>query len=194
LFSKQLRGRPRQTELDRRILEAALRLLAERGYAHMSLDDVASAARTTRATIYLRYASKAALVADAIMHARGADGLPKPNGNLRQDLVTQLRHFRASMDTPYSLAIIGSALAEERAAPELLATLREHIVRTRREMLRTILHEAQARNELAPQANIEIAVSMLIGSYYALAISGAPIPPDWSELLVDQVLNGLLPG
>jgi AcrR family transcriptional regulator len=194
MCSKQLRGRPRQAELDRRILEAALRLLAEVGYAHMSLDDVATAAHTTRATIYLRYASKAALVTDAIMHARGESGLPQPGGNLRQDLVTQLRHFRASMDTPYSLAIIGSALAEEHATPELLTTLREHIVRSRREMLCTILHEAQTRNELAPQANIELAVSQLVGSYYALAIAGDPIPPDWPELLVDQVLGGLLPG
>jgi hypothetical protein len=98
------------------------------------------------------------------------------------------------MDTPYSLAIIGSALAEEHATPELLATLREHIVRSRREMLHTILHKAQARNELAPQANIELAVSQFVGSYYALAIAGDPIPPDWAELLVDQVLGGLLSG
>lgn len=194
MCSKQLRGRPRQAELDRRILEAALLLLSEGGYAHLSLEDVATAAHTTRATIYLRYASKAALVADAIMHARGASGLPKPSGNLRQDLVTQLEHFRASMETPYSLAIIGSALAEERATPELLATLREHIVRSRREMLHALLHEAQTRNELAPQAHIELAVSQLVGSYYALAIAGDPIPPDWPELLVDQVLSGLLPG
>ena len=192
--SKQLRGRPRQAELDRRILEAALRLLSERGYAHLSLEDVATAAHTTRATIYLRYVSKAALVADAILYARGTSCLPKLSGNLRQDLVTQLGHFRASMETPYSMAIIGSALAEERATPELLATLREHIVRSRREMLRTLLHEAQTRNELMPQAHIELAVSQLLGSYYALAIAGDPIPPDWPELLVDQVLSGLLPG
>jgi AcrR family transcriptional regulator len=194
MCSKQLRGRPRQAELDRRILEAALRLLAEEGYAHMSLDDVATAAHTMRATIYLRYASKAALVADAIIHARGESGLPQSSNDLRQDLVTQLQHFRASMDTPYSLAIIGSALAEEHATPELLATLREHIIRSRREMLHTILYKAQTRNELSPQANIELAVSQLIGSYYALAIAGDPIPPDWPELLVDQVLNGLQPG
>ncbi len=192
MCSKQLRGRPRQTELDRRILEAALHQLSEGGYARLSLENVATAAHTTRATIYLRYASKAALVADAIIHARGVGGLPKLSGNLRQDLVTQLEHFRASMDTPYSMAIIGSALAEERATPELLATLREHIIRSRRDMLHALLHEAQIRNELAPQVHIDLAVSQLVGSYYALAIAGDPIPPDWPELLVDQVLSGLL--
>jgi hypothetical protein len=61
-------------------------------------------------------------------------------------------------------------------------------------MLHTLLHEAQTRNELVPQTNIELAVSQLVGSYYALAIAGDPIPPDWPELLVDQVLSGLLPG
>lgn len=48
--------------------------------------------------------------------------------------------------------------------------------------------------ELAPQARIELAVSQLVGRYSALAIAGDPIPPDWPELLVDQVLSGLLPG
>ncbi len=193
MASRQARGRPRQAELNQRILEATLHLLAEKGYAHLSLDDVATAAHTTRATIYLRYTSKAALVVDAMMYARGQSGLPQPGGDLRRDLVEQLQHFRVSMDTPYSLAIIGSALAEEKATPALLNALREHIVRSRREALRTLLNEARARHELAPQANIDLAVSQLIGSYYALAIAGDPIPADWPELLVDQLLHGLLP-
>src|SRR5579885_1255589 len=106
------RGRPRQAVLDQRILDATLQLLAERGYAHMSMDDVATTAHTTRATIYLRYPSKAVLTAAAIVHARRSFVLPPSTGDLRQDLVAQLHHFQESMAAPYSLPIIGAALAE----------------------------------------------------------------------------------
>ncbi len=188
------RGRPRKAALDQNILEATLRLMAEVGYAHMSLEDIATAAHTTRATIYLRYPSKVALAAAAIVHARRAHVLPPTTGELRHDLIAHLRHFQSSMAAPYSLPIIGTALAEEHTAPELLKVLREQVVGTRRRMIRSILQEAQTRNELAPQVDIELVVAQLIGSYYALAIAGDPIPPDWPERVVDQVLAGIAPG
>lgn len=186
------RGRPREAALDERMLDATLRLMAEVGYAHMSLDDIAIAAHTTRATIYLRYPSKAALAAAAIVHARRSFVLPPSTGDLRQDLVAQLRHFQESMAAPYSLPIIGTALAEEYATPELLAVLREHVVASRRHMLRSILQRAQSRNELAPLVDIDLAVAQLLGSYYAFFIAGDPIPPDWPQRVVDQVFSGIL--
>lgn len=188
---KRPRGRPRVIALDQRILEAALRLMAEVGYAHMSLDDVAAAAQTTRATIYLRYASKVELATAAIVYARTDVVLPPPTDNLREDLVVQLRHFQASMAASYSLPLIGTMLAEAHATPELLTIFRERVVRTRRQMLRVILQSAQARTELAPTVDIELVVAQLIGSYYALAIAGEPVPDDWPERIVAQVLAGI---
>jgi AcrR family transcriptional regulator len=192
MYITRPRGRPRQATLDQRILQATLRLLAERGYAHMSLDDIATAARTTRATIYLRYPSKAALAAAAIVHARRLFTLPPLTGDLRYDLVAQLRHFQESMAASYSLPIIGAALAEQHTTPNLLAVLRERVVASRRQMLRSILEEARLRGELAPDVDIDLAVAQLIGSYYALAIAGEPVPSDWPERVVDQVLAGIL--
>ena len=49
-------GRPRNPDLDERILDATRRLLAERGYQGLSIDAVARAAGTTRPTVYLRLA------------------------------------------------------------------------------------------------------------------------------------------
>lgn len=186
------RGRPREAALDERILEATLRLMAEGGYARISLDDIATAAHTTRATIYLRYPSKAALAAAAIVHARRSFVLPPSTGDLRQDLVAQLRHFQESMAAPYSLPMIGSMLAEEHTTPELLTVFRQQVVASRRQMLRSILQQAQSRHELAPLVDINLVVAQLIGSYYALSIAGEPILPDWPERVVDQVFAGIL--
>jgi AcrR family transcriptional regulator len=186
------RGRPREAVLDERILEATLRLMAEVGYARMSFDDIAIAARTTRATIYLRYPSKAALAVAAIVQARRSFVLPPPTGDLCQDLVAQLHHFQESLAAPYSLTIIGTALAEEHTTPELLAVLREQVVASRRQMLRSILQRARSRNELATLVDIDLAVAQLLGSYYAFSIAGDPIPSDWPERVVDQVFAGIV--
>jgi AcrR family transcriptional regulator len=185
------RGRPRLAALDQRILEATLHVLAEGGYAHMSFDDIATAAHTTRATIYLRYPSKAELTAAAIVSAQRPLALPAARGDLRQDLIAQLRHFQESMAAPYSLPVVGMALAESSSTPELLSALREHVVATQRRTLLSILQQAIARNELAPETDIDLAIAQLVGSYYALSIAGESIPADWPERVVDQVLAGI---
>lgn len=186
------RGRPREVALDERILDSTLRLMKGIGYAHMSMDDIATAAHTTRATIYLRYSSKEALAAAAIVYARRAVVLPPPSGILRSDLVAQLRHFQESMAASYSLPLIWTMMAEEHTTPELLAVLREQVVASRRQMLRSILQEARARRELTLSVDIDLAVAQLIGSYYALSIAGEPVPPDWAERVVDQMLAGIV--
>ena len=83
--------------LDQRILEATLLFLAQRGYAHMSLITSLSPSHTTRTTIYLRYPSKAVLTGAASVHARRSFVLPPSTGDLRQDLVAQLRRFQESV-------------------------------------------------------------------------------------------------
>lgn len=63
------RGRPsaeRAAELSERIRNAAQQLMAERGFAAVSLDTIASAAGVTKRTIYARYASKLDLLKDVL--------------------------------------------------------------------------------------------------------------------------------
>ena len=56
------RGRPRSQEADRAILTAAAELLAERGLAAMSIEEVAARAGVGKTTIYRRWPSKIDLV------------------------------------------------------------------------------------------------------------------------------------
>ena len=87
-------GRPRSPALDRAILDAAVHLLSTQGYARMSMDAVAARAGVSKATIYLRYAGKADLATAAIAHLRET-GRPEPTGDLRADLLAQLRSWDA---------------------------------------------------------------------------------------------------
>jgi len=58
---------PRSAEKTRtRILEAAYREFRRRGYSRVSMDDIASAARLTKRTIYHHFSSKDQLLADVL--------------------------------------------------------------------------------------------------------------------------------
>src|SRR5690606_9153447 len=87
-------GRPRDTAKDDSILTATVEVLAESGYAGLSIEAVAQRAGVSRPTIYRRYQNKADLVIDVISHFAASDAsrfdgiAPKTpdTGSLRQDL------------------------------------------------------------------------------------------------------------
>lgn len=164
--------------------------MARDGYARMSVDAVAAEARVSKTTVYLRYPSKAALATAALAHLREQTA-PQPTGDTQADLVAQLRHFRTGIERPFGMSMLGTVLAEEHHIPELLARFREHVVQPRRRMLRSVLEQAQARGELRADADLDTAVAMLIGSYYANYLGGAPLARHWPERAARLILRRL---
>ncbi len=83
-------GRKRDPSRDADILDAALEVLAEEGYAGMTMDMVAERARAGKATVYRRWPSKPALVLDAVARLKKSavdlEHLPD-TGTLRGDLL-----------------------------------------------------------------------------------------------------------
>ncbi|MDX6556334.1 MAG: hypothetical protein QOD86_2529 [Miltoncostaeaceae bacterium] len=183
-------GRPRSGAADRAIIDAALRLLAADGYARMTMDGVAAEAGVGKASIYLRYKGKADLATAALAHLRDA-GRREPTGDLRRDLVDLLSQMRANAERVSVMGIIGTCLAEEGHTPELLRLFRERTLGPRRAALAALLAGASDRGELAPEADVEAAVTLLMGAYQSRYLSGEPFPERWEERLVATLLAGL---
>jgi AcrR family transcriptional regulator len=187
---KRGRGRPRSEQADRSILTAAFDLLSEQGYTRMSMDAVAARAGVTKPTVYLRYRSKADLTTAALASHAPAD-LPPETGDLRTDLVAQLRHLRRGIESAGGLAMVGNVLAEERHTPELLERFRERVLAVRRGQLRALLEHGRERGDISADADVDAAVHMLVGAYYAQYLAGDPFTLHWPEAEVDVVLGGL---
>ena len=187
------RGRPRPPDTDQKILAATLELLGRDGYARMSVDAIAARAGVTKPTIYLRWPSKAALAAAALMELAAARErtVPVETGDTYVDLVAQARHFQSGVSRPFGISLVGAVLAEEHETPELLALYRKHIVAPRRALLRRVLEHARERGELRTDADLDLAVNMLVGAYYAQHLAGKPFARDWAEQVVDTVVTGL---
>ena len=183
-------GRPRDPDVEARILEVTLRLMAQRGYSRMSLDEIAAEAGASKPTLYRRWPTKADLATAALrtLQIREAE---VDTGDTVGDLTGILQNFRKSLLRPNGLSLIGTVLAEEHHNPELLALFRERIVGPRRAMLARVLQRAAERGELHGVADIDAAVNMLIGAFYARYLASSKIPSEYPAELVRIVWEGI---
>ncbi|MFN7932526.1 MAG: TetR/AcrR family transcriptional regulator [Bryobacteraceae bacterium] len=183
-------GRPRDPETEERILAVALRMLSVDGYSRMSLDAVAAEAGVSKPTIYRRWSSKADLATAALRTMQVAE--PKVDtGTTVGDLVAALENFSRSLLRPNGMSLIGTVLAEEGHTPELLRLFRERIVKPRRELLKGILERAAGRGELRAGVDVDAAVQMLVGGFYARYLAHGRVPGGFARELVEIVWGGV---
>ena len=74
LNNANTQGRPRDPSVDQAILRAALELFVEHGIAGASIEKIAKQAGVAKTSIYRRWTSREALLAQAIEVARNATG------------------------------------------------------------------------------------------------------------------------
>ena len=157
--------------------------MREVGYARLTMEGVAAAAGVSKPTLYLRYSGKAELVVAAHERVR-LEQAPAPTGDLRADLVAQLRHLQETF-ARLGMSVIGVCLAEEESLPDLIAGLRTRSLEPGRAILRGAMQAAVARGELPPDADVETAIETAVGAYYARYLAGQPFDDAWAERVAD---------
>jgi AcrR family transcriptional regulator len=176
--------------VEARILDVTLALLADQGYSRMSLDEVAARSGVSKPTLYRRWPNKADLATAALRTLQ----LREPavdTGSTVGDLTRILQNFRRSLLRPNGMALIGAILSEENHSPELLALFRQRIVAPRRRMLSAVLERARQRGELREKADIDAAVNLLVGAFYARYLQQSEIPYGYPAQLVSIVWEGV---
>lgn len=118
-------GRPRSESADRAILEAARDELAHTGFDRFSLDRVATAAGVAKQTVYRRYASKNALVAECILHGYVVAPaiVPDDGATVQVDVASWIRGFAVTLAQPQVVALIRAATCASSATAALAARL-----------------------------------------------------------------------
>lgn len=186
-------GRPRDERASRAINEAALRQLAEVGYANVTMESVAAEAGVARATVYRRYHDKADLVTAAIAAGAGdqnARGSTKKDP--RQDLVRLLVAFDRRFAEP-CLEVVGGLLGA-REEPHAMDLHRQRVVGPRLAEARGLLERAQQAGQLDPGADLDLAMQMLIGVVFTRRVSGIASERGWAERAVAAIWRGMGPG
>jgi hypothetical protein len=134
------------------------------------------------------FGSKAALASSALETLRR--GTPRhPSGDVRKDLIEELTLFRKGALRANGMSMLGAVLAEQNENPDLLRVFREHVIAPRRENIRRLLRAGLDAGQLRADVDIELAITMLVGSLYASYTAGRPVRKNWPERVVDAWLN-----
>ena len=189
------RGRPRSQEADRSILAAAVELLAERGLAAMSIEEVAARAGVGKATIYRRWPSKGLLALDAFVTSFRAEQPLPDTGTLRGDLLEALHAWvRAVTRTPMG-RLLADLIAEAQHDPELRAAWRDRVLEPLRSQHRIMLDRAIARGEIPATVDREVVLDLFFGAaQHRLLLGHLPLTEDFIRSVVDVILDGILRG
>jgi AcrR family transcriptional regulator len=148
------RGRPRDPSVDTAIRAATMDLLGEIGYAQLTMDQVAARAKVSKASLYLRWPNKVALVADALQHrARAVPEIPDTGslpGDMRAFLGALLRSRHAASR---ALQAVSGEIASN---PELRKAWHRGLAGMLTGCLRTIVARAAERGELPAGSDVEL--------------------------------------
>ncbi|MCA4752700.1 MULTISPECIES: TetR/AcrR family transcriptional regulator [Mycolicibacterium] len=175
------------TERESELLAVTLRLLQQHGYDRLTVEAVATEAKSSKATIYRRWPSKTELVLAAFIEGTRVQLVPPRTGSLRTDLLTigtsvctQAREHGSTM----------SAIMSEIAhSPELSAALQSQFVLQRKKLMRDVLTEAVERGEIEAQAIHDELWDVMPGYLvFRSLIPGRPPTEATVRALVDDVL------
>ena len=184
-------GRPRNVVLDRRILDATLVRLDRGGYEGLRVDDVAADAGVAKTTLYRRWPSKEALVADAVRRLY-TDQIPSVDtGGLRTDLVALLlESYHVLYEGPGRVL---EDLVRQSAASRELGDVVRATTDARRRAYHEALNRAVARGEVDPAVQHELVIDLLVGPLWTRRlITDRTLTRGDVEAVVDIVLDGLL--
>lgn len=182
-------GRPR-VHADEHILETALELLTRLGYQATSIARIAEESGVSKPAVYRRWKNKAELISAAIAHSHRHQA--EPTGDLRIDLIAQLNDVRHAYERIGHMGMVGVLLSEESRNPEFLRAWREVAIRPRRAGICDVVQTAIDNGDISAGVDSEVVAQTLIGSYYAAYMAGDVLSDDWADIVVEQLLQGLV--
>ncbi len=182
------RGKPRADA----ILTATIELLAETGYAALTIDAVAARAHASKATVYRRWRGKPALIKAALDSLDAEHNAAIPDtGALRSDLVSVMQAMRDKATAPY-VAMIQDLVHSARRDLALAAALQSHTEAEQLSPFAIVLRRAVARKRLsaaAPTALVhDVAEAMILRQLQ----TASPFDDAFISRVVDQLLLPLL--
>jgi AcrR family transcriptional regulator len=186
-------GRPRRPTTDDAITNAALDLLAERGFQAATIEAIAERAGVGRNTIYRRWRSKEELIADALREL--TTDVDWSAEDLYSLLLTWLRDFARTFSDPLHGRLLVGVLGELQQNPVFADVYADRVVRPRREALLARLTEARERGELRSDADVELVADLFGGALLLRRLPlGLPTAGEtYAEELLETIWRGIAP-
>jgi len=158
-----------------KVLEAAIRLIGERGIEGASMEAIAAEASVSKATLYSHWKDKDSLCLDVVNRLR----LVPPefrSGNPRRDLLSLLTHLALASKPARLLKILPRVIGYAAANPKFARAIEQNSMGPTETHLIRILDAAAEKGALRPGLDREIALSMLLGPVMHSRLTKPSVP------------------
>jgi AcrR family transcriptional regulator len=174
------------------VLGAAAGLLAERGYAALTMDALVERTGVSKTTMYKHWPSRTILIAAAVQALTAEPEVPD-TGSVRDDLITlALDSLDAYKGTQWP--VLASILEAAGHDPELRDAL-QSVSAARFSAVQAVLERAARRGQLRAGLDTGTAITILVGAiFFRLRTADLPQVRHEVPVIVDTVLNGLSHG
>ncbi|WP_426241464.1 TetR/AcrR family transcriptional regulator C-terminal ligand-binding domain-containing protein [Nocardioides sp. LHG3406-4] len=189
------RGRRPAETVRADVLRAVGDLLLDEGMAGLTIERVARLSGVSKTTLHKWWPSRGALALDGYFHAV-EDSLAFPDtGDIRTDLLTQLRAFARVMTRTAGGRLLTQLIGEAQTDADLASSYRALYSSERRRIAGERLSRAQELGQIRAGVDVQVLVDQLWGAvYHRLLIPDEPVNQEFLEALVDNLFRGIADG
>lgn len=188
-------GRPRNPDVDRRILTAAREVFATAGWRNFSIEAVARRARVGKPSIYLRWQNKEDLLIQALesnITLYDSD----PDAPLRDNLVRLAIWLLENFATFGGFALI--RLRMDRDTPKGLQDMGRVISQAQIAAGRAIVKQGLMRGEISGKVSASLLLDALVGAVmnhaFSVTVYEGKVPLKSNEVYAEELVDFLLAG
>jgi AcrR family transcriptional regulator len=169
------------------ILDAALAVCREVGYAKLTIEAIAARAGVGKQTIYRWWPSKGAVILEAF--ERVAAEVPVPDtGEVAADVRTLLARVAELFADPDFGPHLGALIGEAQYDPHVQSALLERFIKPRRAPIVQRLKTAQQQGQLDPSVDPEALLEVTFGALHQrLLLRNAPLDKSYADFITDTV-------
>jgi AcrR family transcriptional regulator len=172
------------------VLHAADDLLAERGFAGVTIEGIAARAGVAKQTIYRWWPSKVDVLLDTLIDDSQQILAVPESGSAVEDARRYLRNLARFITTDPAGKVLLALIGEAQHDQEMARVFHERYLDPQRRAERAMLERGVASGELPPGLDIDRALDMLAGPvFYRALVTGGPISPAFTDRIVDDLLG-----
>lgn len=180
---------PRIERTRHAVRHATLDVLGEVGYAALTIEAVAAAARVAKSTIYRHWPNKLDLIADALETLNEQPSPRLAPGTARHQVKELVEHLTTAFGDSVLSACIPALIEAAEHHREVAEFLHGYSAR-RRQTLIDVIQSGVSSGELPSHLNAELAAIALVGAVvYCRTMTSDPLPASRTRQLVFQVLG-----
>ncbi|MEV6279450.1 TetR/AcrR family transcriptional regulator [Nocardia sp. NPDC051832] len=178
----------RSTRVREMVLAATVQQVLDQGIEGLSLGAVAARAGVSETTIYRRWGTRTALIADAMNELAAVGNPPPDTGILREDLRQILEQITRLITRPGMARLLGTAAALD-TDPELSAA-RTAFWNSRFEQITPVVERACTTGSLRADAPArEILETLTAPLYFRLLVTAEPIDAELITRCIEHTIT-----